>query len=70
MPDQPITPARPWRIIATEITTEKDPRKMAALLLELNRALDEQEIKPRKQADPGSSAGHRPSSKEHKRGVA
>lgn len=67
MPDQPTNPARPWRIIATEITTEKDPRKMAALLLELNRALDEQEIKPRKQADPGSPHGQ---SSEHKRGVA
>ena len=70
MPDQPAIPARPWRIIATEITTEKDPRKMAALLLELNRALDEQEIKPRKQADPGSPAGQSPSGKEQKRGVA
>lgn len=67
MPDQPMPPARPWRIIATEITTEKDPRKMAALLLELNRALDEQEIKPRRQADRGSAPGQR---SEPKRGVA
>lgn len=70
MSDQPTTPARPWRIIATEITTEKDPRKMATLLLELNRALDEQEIKPRKQENPASPPAQTSASKEHKRGVA
>lgn len=48
MPDQPMAPARPWRIIAAEITREQDPQKMAVLLVELNRALDEQELRPRK----------------------
>lgn len=48
MPDQPTAPARPWRVIAAEITNEQDPQKMAVLLLELNRALDEQELKPHK----------------------
>lgn len=48
MPDQPTAPARAWRVIAAEITREQDPEKMAVLLLELNRALDEQELKPYK----------------------
>lgn len=52
MPDQPTAPARPWRVIAAEITHEQDPQKMAVLLLELNRALDEQELKPRKSPEP------------------
>lgn len=58
MPDQPPVPARAWRVIAAEITREKDPEKMAVLLLELNRALDEQELKPHK---PHQSHGDRAS---------
>ena len=41
-------PPRPWREIATEITREQDPQKMAVLLAELNRALDEQVLKKAK----------------------
>jgi hypothetical protein len=41
-------PPRPWREIATEITREQDPQKMAALLAELNRALDERVLKKAK----------------------
>lgn len=37
------SPARPWRVIAEEASHEFDPRKMAALLQELNQALEEQE---------------------------
>lgn len=48
MVDQPGLPVRPWRVVAAEITREQDPRKMALLLTELNRALDEQELKHRK----------------------
>jgi hypothetical protein len=41
-------PSRPWREIATEITLEQDAQKMAVLLAELNRALDEQVLKKAK----------------------
>jgi hypothetical protein len=41
-------PSRPWREIAAEITREYDPQKMAVLLAELNRALDEQVLKKAK----------------------
>lgn len=44
MVDEPLLPARPWRVIAAEVTREQDPQKMALLLVELNRALDEQEL--------------------------
>ncbi|HEX8712997.1 MAG TPA: hypothetical protein VF730_14055 [Terracidiphilus sp.] len=33
---------RPWRVIAEEASREYDPRKMADLMRELGRALDEQ----------------------------
>ena len=42
MPNPTSMPSRPWREIATEITREQDPQKMAVLLAELNLALDEQ----------------------------
>ena len=45
MPNPTSMPSRPWREIATEITLEQDPQKMAVLLAELNRALDEQVLK-------------------------
>ncbi|HKT88076.1 MAG TPA: hypothetical protein VJQ59_06550 [Candidatus Sulfotelmatobacter sp.] len=35
-------PPRPWRVIAEEASREYDPRKMAELMQELSRALDEQ----------------------------
>jgi hypothetical protein len=58
--DQPATPTRPWREIAAEITRELDPRKMATLLIELNRALDEQELNrkktPPRDPQPGGEA--------------
>jgi hypothetical protein len=38
-------PSRPWREIATEITLEQAPQKMAVLLAEMNRALDEQVLR-------------------------
>lgn len=55
MLDQPSAPTRPWRVIAAEITREQDPQKMAVLLLELNRALDEQELKSRKPSEPDTT---------------
>jgi len=45
VPNPTSMPSRPWREIATEITLEQDPQKMAVLLAELNRALDEQVLK-------------------------
>jgi hypothetical protein len=33
---------RPWRVIAEEASREYDPRKMAELMRELDRALEEQ----------------------------
>ena len=45
MPDYPSSkPARPWRVIAEEASHEFDSRKMADLLRELNRALEEQGV--------------------------
>ena len=41
-------PSPPWREIATQITLEQDPQKMAVLLAELNRPLDEQVLKKAK----------------------
>lgn len=35
-------PARPWRVVAEEASHEYDPIKMAALMQELNQALQEQ----------------------------
>lgn len=43
MPVSPESP-RPWRVIAEEASHEYDPRKMAELMQELNRALEEQGI--------------------------
>ena len=41
----PMAPAaRPWRIIAAEITKEQDSQKIVELVQELDRALTEQEI--------------------------
>jgi len=40
----PTGPARPWRVVAVEITTEYDSRKLAQLVEELNRALEEQGV--------------------------
>lgn len=37
-------PARPWRVVAAEITTEPDSQKLAQLIEELNRALEEQGV--------------------------
>lgn len=34
--------ARPWRVVAAEVTTEQDSKKLAKLIEELNRALEEQ----------------------------
>ena len=36
--------ARPWKVIAAEVTREQDPKKLSELVGELNHALDEQEI--------------------------
>ncbi|HEV2469284.1 MAG TPA: hypothetical protein VGS78_08820 [Candidatus Sulfotelmatobacter sp.] len=33
---------RPWRVIAEEASREYDPRKMAELMRELDRAIEEQ----------------------------
>jgi hypothetical protein len=39
-----------WREIATEISCEQDPQKMAVLLAELNRPLEEQVLTKAKPA--------------------
>jgi hypothetical protein len=39
--------ARPCRVVAAEVTTEQDSKKLAKLVEELNRALEEQAaVKP------------------------
>jgi hypothetical protein len=50
------TATRPWKVIAEEASRECDPKKMAELISELNRALDEQTIGKRKdgQSKPDS----------------
>lgn len=40
----PPEPARPWRLVAAEITTEHNSQKLAQLIEELNRALEEQGV--------------------------
>lgn len=35
-------PSRPWRVIANELSREKDPEKVTELAKELTQALDEQ----------------------------
>lgn len=42
MQDPAPTKTRPWKIIADEVSSEKDPVKLSRLIEELNRALDEQ----------------------------
>ena len=42
VPTPPL--ARPWRIIAAEITQEQDSRKIMELVRELEQAFDEQEV--------------------------
>ena len=45
MLEQPSsTPARPWRLIAEQASREFDSGKLADLVRELNRALDEQGV--------------------------
>jgi hypothetical protein len=38
---------RPWRIVAQELSREKDPRRVFELTRELNEALNEQEFQGR-----------------------
>jgi hypothetical protein len=38
------TTRRSWKIIAEEISCEKDPTKLSRLVAELNQALDEQGV--------------------------
>jgi hypothetical protein len=40
----PAGPARPWKVIAQEVSGEQDPAKLTKLVAELNQALDEQAI--------------------------
>ena len=47
MPGAGTKATRPWQIVAEEVARESDPEKLTRLLEELNRALDEQCIKPR-----------------------
>jgi hypothetical protein len=42
MPDRPPKPARPWRLIAEEVTRETDKNKLFHLIQELLQALEEQ----------------------------
>jgi hypothetical protein len=42
MQNPPPTKSRPWKIIADEVSGERDPVKLSRLIEELNRALDEQ----------------------------
>jgi hypothetical protein len=36
--------ARPWRVVAEEVSREQDPARLTKLVEELNQALDEQGI--------------------------
>jgi len=36
------TTTRPWKVIAAEVFSEKDSKRLSELVAELNRALDEQ----------------------------
>jgi len=38
----PTESARPWKVIAQEVSGEQDPAKLTKLIAELNQALDEQ----------------------------
>jgi hypothetical protein len=38
----PAARARPWKVIAQEVSGEQDPAKLTKLVDELNQALDEQ----------------------------
>lgn len=41
----PCGPAiRPWKVVAEEASRERDPKKMSALVEELNQALDRQKL--------------------------
>ena len=40
----PAGRARPWKVIAQEVSHEQDSAKLTKLVAELNRALDEQGI--------------------------
>jgi len=40
----PAKPARPWRVIAEQVSHEFDSKKMPDLLQELNQALEEQGV--------------------------
>jgi len=42
MTDASQPPSRPWTVIATEVSQEKDTTKLLKLVEELNRALAEQ----------------------------
>ena len=43
---------RPWKVIAEEVSREHDPKRMAELVSELNRALDEQGIGNKRDGQP------------------
>ena len=40
----PAGRARPWKVIAQEVSGEEDPAKLTKLIAELNQALDEQRV--------------------------
>lgn len=47
---------RPWKVIAEEASHEQDPKKMSALVEELNRALDTQKLDGAQKATLDSKA--------------
>lgn len=42
--DGHVRSTRPWKVIAEEVSNERDSKKMAELVSELNRAMDEQGV--------------------------
>jgi hypothetical protein len=43
---------RPWKVVAQEVSREPDTKKMAELISELNRALDDHVIGKKKDGQP------------------
>jgi hypothetical protein len=44
VPNQPTKPVRPWRMVAEELSRERDPKRVLELSHELNEALQQQQM--------------------------
>jgi hypothetical protein len=58
MRDSTVSPSRPWRVIAEELTHEQNSGRVLELSMELERALDAQEAVPpwpEKENDPSAA---------------